>query len=81
MKRSFVELSRAAFGEMPQSQAQAHQRRDAGTHERLLFLNKGDIFPRDKKNCGKIVSNARICNFMGFNELRKQKTMDSGVTA
>lgn len=32
MKRSFVELSRAAFGKMPQSQAQAHQNRDAETH-------------------------------------------------
>ena len=29
---AFVELSRAAFGEMPQSQAQARQNRDAGTH-------------------------------------------------
>ena len=24
-----------------------------GIVERFLFLNKGDIFPRDKKNCGK----------------------------
>ena len=30
------------------------------------------IFPRDKKNCGKTTSNARIFNFMGFKELRKK---------